>query len=83
MFNILRPWVNKQWHVFSVYSYFSLVQACEDLKKRVLRFIGVVKTATRGFCVAKISEIELAWRVLWKRWFALDNKKKLEKFDFV
>ena len=53
MLNILKIWVNKQWHVVSVYSYFALVQACDELKKRVLRFIGMVKTETIGFCMAK------------------------------
>ena len=33
--------------------------------------------------MAKLSEIELARKVLWKGNFALDNKKKLDKFAFV
>ena len=59
------------------------MQACDELKKRVLRFIGVVKTANRGFCIEKLSEIELSWEGLWKGYFALDNKKNLDKFAFV
>ena len=51
MLNILQPWVNKQRRVFSVDSYFSFVEVCDDLKKHDLGFIGVVKTATRGFCM--------------------------------
>ena len=66
MLNILHSLVNKQRRVFSADSYFALVQACDDLKKRGLRFIGVVKTATRGFFMVKLSEIELARRGLWK-----------------
>ena len=66
MLNILQPWVNKQRRVVSVDSYFDYVQACDDLKKRGLRFIGATKRETRGFCMEKWSEIELARRGLWK-----------------
>ena len=83
MLNLLQPWVNKQWHVVSADSYFASVQACDKLKKHGLRFIGVVKTATRCFCMVKLYEIELARRGLWNGYFALDNKKKLDKFAFV
>ena len=31
----------------------------------------------------KLSEIELSRRGMWKGYFALDNKNKLEKFAFV
>ena len=62
MLNIFQPWVNKQRLVASSNSYFASVQACDDLKKRGLRFVGVVNTATRGFCMEKLSEIELAQR---------------------
>ena len=33
--------------------------------------------------MAKLSEIELTLRVLWKVYFAIDNEKKLDKFAFV
>ena len=33
--------------------------------------------------MAKLSDIELARRGLWKGYLALDNEKKLEKFAFV
>ena len=59
------------------------MQACDELKKRVLRFIGVVKTEIRGLCMEKSSEIELARRGLWRGYFYLDNKKRLDKFAFV
>ena len=49
------------------------MKARDDLKKRGLRFIGVVKTSTRGFCMEFFSEIEIARRGLWKGNFALDN----------
>ena len=81
MLNILQ--VNKQRHFVIVESYFASVQACDKLKKRDLRFIGVVKTANRDFCMANLSEIELAWRGLCKGYFAINNEKKLEKFSFI
>ena len=51
MLNILQPWVNKQRCVVSADRQFALVQSCDDPKKRGMRFICVVKTATRGFCM--------------------------------
>ena len=41
-----------------------------------------MKTAIRGFCLSNISEIELVQRGLWKGYFTLYNKKKLDKFAF-
>ena len=64
--NIFQPLVNKQWRVISAIRYFASVQACDYLKKRAFRFIGEVKTATRGFCMEIFSEIELAQRGLRK-----------------
>ena len=64
MLNILQ--VNKHQHFVIVESYFASVQACDDLKKGGLKFIGVVKTATRDFCMANFSDIELARRGLCK-----------------
>ena len=60
-----------------------MVQACDELKKRGLRFIGVVKTETISFCMEKLSDIELAWRGMWKGYFDLNNEKNLDKFAFV
>ena len=59
------------------------MQACDELKKRGLRFIVVVKTAIRGFCMEKLSEIELARRGMWKGYFSIDNKKKFDKLSYV
>ena len=44
MLNLLQPGVNKQRRVVRADSYFASVQACDELKKRGLRFIGVVNT---------------------------------------
>ena len=81
MLNILL--VNKQQHFFIVDSFFASVQAYDELKKRGLRFIGVVKTATRYLCMENLSEIDLAWRGLCKGYFAIKNEKKLEKFSLI
>ena len=43
----------------------------------------MVKIATRGLCMETFSEIELLHRGLWKGYFFLDDKKKLDKFAFV
>ena len=83
MLNILHPWVNKKRRVVSTYSYFASVQACDELKKRGLRFIGAVKTATRGFYIVTLYEIELAHRGMRKGYFDLDNEKNLDKLAFI
>ena len=54
------------------------MQACDDMKKCGLKFIGVVKTDTRGFCMEFFSEIELARRGLWKVYFDIDKENKLD-----
>ena len=42
------------------------------MSSRVL-FALQMKTATRGFCVGKFSDIEFSRKGLWKEYFALDN----------
>ena len=59
------------------------MKAFDDLKKRGLRFIGVVNSSTIGFCVEFFSEIELARRGLWKGYFSLDKERNLDKFVFL
>ena len=66
MINILQPWINKKGHIDSTERYFASVQACDALKKRGLRFIGVVKTSTKSFCIEKLLEIDLVQMVLRK-----------------
>jgi hypothetical protein len=43
-------------------SYFASVGACEEMERIGLRFIGVVKTATRRFPLAYLSALELVQR---------------------
>ena len=59
------------------------MQSCDNLKKRGLGFIGVVKTATIGFCMEKLSEIEITRSGMWKGYFSLDKENKLEIFAFI
>ena len=51
------PWANTYRNV-CVESYFASVTAAEELWKHGLRFIGVIKTATRQFTMAYLSNIE-------------------------
>ena len=43
----------------------------------------MVKTATIGLFMDKLSEIDLVCRGMWEGCFAIDNEKKLDKFVFV
>ena len=83
MLNLLHPWVNKQRRVFSAESYFVLVKTCGELRKCGLRFIVVVETETRGFCMEKLTKIEFSRRSLWKGYFTLDNEKEFDKFALI
>ena len=49
--NIFQSWENKNRCVVIADRYFAFVQACDELKKSDVRFIFVVNTATRGFCI--------------------------------
>ena len=58
------------------------MKACDELNKSGLRVICVVNTVTRGFYMAKLLDIEISRRFLWKGYFSIDNKNKLYKFAF-
>ena len=51
------PWANTD-RIVCADSYFAAVSAAEELWERGLRFIGVIKTATRKFLMAYLSNIE-------------------------
>ena len=55
------PWDNTQ-TVLCANSYFASVEAAQELMRNGLRFIGVVKTATRRFPKAYLSNLELTQR---------------------
>ena len=83
MLNLFHPWVNKQQRIFSADIYFSLVQTCDKPKKHALRFIGVVNTSSRGFCMEKLPEIYLARIGMCKGYFSTDNKKTWDKYSIL
>ena len=56
--SLILPWANFDC-VVCADSYFASVGAAETLKKIGLRFIGVVKTATKRFPMKNLSELEL------------------------
>ena len=58
MMKLLRPWINTQ-RIVCADSYFASVTAAELLHMNGLRFIGVVKTATRKFPMAHLAAQEL------------------------
>ena len=55
---LVLPWANSD-RVVCAESYFASVGAAEELKRIGLRFIGVVKTATRRYPHNALSRIEL------------------------
>ena len=58
---LVAPWTNSN-RIVCADSYFASVGCCEELKRIGLRFIGVVKTATKRFPMAHLSQIELVNR---------------------
>ena len=46
--DLVKPWAHTS-RIVCADSYFSLKQPCDYLRKMGLRFIGVVKTATKGY----------------------------------
>jgi Transposase IS4 len=58
---LVLPWSNLDWIVCTD-SYFASVAVALELKKIGLRFIGVVKTATRRFPMAYLQGLELQKR---------------------
>lgn len=64
-------------------SYFASVMAAQELLKIKMRFIGVVKTATRKFPMPYLSGIELQARGDWKGLIAKDEDGKPYLLSFV
>ena len=62
VFKVLRflssPWDHKD-RLICADSYFASVTTVEELEKLSLRFIGVVKTATKKFPMAYLDYLEL------------------------
>ena len=62
MNNLLKPWHHDGERVACGDSYFASVSAVVEMKKVGLRFIGVVKTATKQFPMAHLSSQEVIER---------------------
>ena len=55
---LVVPWANSEQGVFA-YSYFASVSSAEEMMRIGIRFIGVVKTATKQIPMEYLSSIEL------------------------
>ena len=62
MLNLLAPWHHDGERVVCGDSYFASVSAVTEMKKVGLRFIGVIKTATKQFPMAYLSSREVIER---------------------
>ncbi|KAI2514170.1 Transposase IS4 [Fragilaria crotonensis] len=61
LLNVVSPWFGSH-RIVCADSYFASVGAANELYKHGLRFIGVVKTATKGFPKSYLSGVELERR---------------------
>ena len=59
------------------------MDACDAMKNLNLRFIGPVKTATKGFCNEYLKKLELHNRSEYFGVYTIDNDGKLDKFGFT
>ena len=75
LLNLILPWANSD-RVVCADSYFASVGAAETLKRIGLRFIGVVKTATKRFPMKHLSQIELVNRGDRRGLIMYDNDSK-------
>ena len=62
MINLLKPWHHDGERVVCGDSYFASVSAVTEMKKVGIRFIGVIKTATKQFPMAYLSSQEVIER---------------------
>ena len=62
---LVQPWFNSG-RIVCADSYFASVSTAKEMLRLGLRFIGVVKTATKQFPMEYLSHLELATRGLWK-----------------
>ncbi|KAI2490544.1 Transposase IS4 [Fragilaria crotonensis] len=81
---VVSPWFGSN-RIVCADSYFASVGAAEELFRNGLRFIGVVKTATRGFPKTFLSSVELESRgdFLALKRLASDNKPSLGAFVWM
>ena len=79
---LVQPWTMTG-RIVCADSYFSSVFAAEYLSAAGLRFIGVVKTATRRFPMADLSQIELQRSGDRQGFVCLDEDKMPKLLAFV
>lgn len=85
--DLVEPLIGSQ-RIVCVDSCFASVKTCEELLKRKLRFIGVVKTATKGFSMAYLSRVGLCRVELFEKGdrkgvVRLDANGDIERVGFV
>ena len=64
-------------------SYFASVQAADQMYGKKMRFIGPVKTATKGFPLKTLQSIELEKRGDYRGLWTKDKHQEVERFAFV
>ena len=62
MIELCCPWANSDWIVVGD-SYFASVQTAQELKEIGLWFVGVVKTATKGFSCMIYKRLKVTTRL--------------------
>jgi hypothetical protein len=80
--HLVEPWFFSD-RVVCADSYFASVPAAEELLRMKLRFIGVVKTATKRFPVAYLSNLELQQRGDCKAVVSTINESKMMAFVWM
>lgn len=79
---LVLPWANSQ-RIVCADSYFACVPTVHEMTKIGLRFIGVVKTATRQFPMAYLNRIELSERGDRRGLIAKDSNNQPSMIAFV
>jgi hypothetical protein len=79
---LVMPWAMTN-RIVCADSYFASVGACEEMARIGLRFMGVVKTATRRFPQAYLSALKLVERSDWSGLIAKDSDGTSKMLAFV
>jgi hypothetical protein len=72
LYRLVKPWYSISNRIVCAYSYFASFEAAIHLRGRGLRFIGVVKTATRKYPIQLMNAKTIAKRGEWMS-FTHDN----------
>ena len=79
---LVEPWVRTDWCVCAD-SYFTSVNAVTVMRMMGLRFIGVVKTATKKFPMSYLSNLVLVQHGDYKRLVARGTDRQPTKLSFI